>query len=40
VSAWWLLLTLVGGVVVLAVLAILAVIRVARHRAFERLDRE
>jgi hypothetical protein len=40
VSAWWLLLTLVGGLVLLALIAVLAVILVARRVAFESLDRD
>jgi hypothetical protein len=40
VSAWWLLLTLAGGLVLLALIAVLAVILVARRVAFESLDRE
>jgi hypothetical protein len=40
VSAWWLLLTLAGGLVLLALIAVIAVILVARRVAFESLDRD
>jgi uncharacterized membrane protein YesL len=40
VIAWWLLLTLAGGIVLYAVLAVVAVLVVARHLSAETREPE